>query len=70
MSFEWETATCPFCNEEYQYPKDDYKPTTCGKFNCLQRYFYPHIEDTSNPAIALLMGRDALHRMIDEREVQ
>lgn len=31
---EWLTETCPICGKEYQY-REDYKPKTCGKFDCL-----------------------------------
>ena len=30
----WHKAVCPICGEGYQYL--DYKPATCGKFQCLQ----------------------------------
>ncbi|MCK4823824.1 hypothetical protein KA005_49175 [bacterium] len=31
---EWLGAICPICGDEYQY-LPDYKPKTCGKFECL-----------------------------------
>ena len=31
---KWLKGQCPICGEEYQY-LPDYKPMTCGKFECL-----------------------------------
>jgi len=36
---EWEYETCPICGRDYPYAKGEYKPKTCGKFDCLQKYF-------------------------------
>jgi len=32
---EWLKANCPICGKEYEYTSI-YKPSTCGKFSCLQ----------------------------------
>jgi hypothetical protein len=34
---QWLKATCPICGKEYEY-LPDYKPATCSKFDCLQKY--------------------------------
>lgn len=34
----WIKAICPICGKEYEYLLEDYKPKTCGKFNCLQKF--------------------------------
>lgn len=31
----WTRSNCPICGEGFPHKKD-YKPVTCGKFNCLQ----------------------------------
>jgi len=37
---EWEEARCPVCGIRYEYIKGGYKPSTCGKFDCLYKYLH------------------------------
>jgi len=32
----WLKTNCPICGKEYEY-LSDYKPKTCGKFECIQK---------------------------------
>jgi len=34
----WQKAVCPICGESFSY-LPDYKPNTCGKHECLYKYF-------------------------------
>ena len=34
----WLKTECPVCHETYEYPKGGYKPSTCGKFDCLYHW--------------------------------
>jgi len=34
---EWKKASCPVCGKQYEYLREDEKPKTCGKFNCIQK---------------------------------
>jgi endogenous inhibitor of DNA gyrase (YacG/DUF329 family) len=38
MKKEWLKATCPVCGKEYEY-RSDFKPSTCGQFECLKEAF-------------------------------
>jgi len=35
-TLQWLKATCPICGKEYEH-LSNYKPKTCGKFECLQK---------------------------------
>lgn len=37
---DWQQAKCPYCREQYFYTPD-YKPTTCGKFDCVFAHMHP-----------------------------
>lgn len=32
--YGWVLSRCPVCGKQYPH-KEDYKPVTCGKFDCL-----------------------------------
>lgn len=36
MKKQWLRTTCPICGKEYEY-LPNYKPSTCGKFDCLKQ---------------------------------
>lgn len=37
---EWVKEHCPVCGQEYQYPIKGYKPKTCNRFDCSQKYLH------------------------------
>lgn len=36
MQRQWLKARCLICGKEYEY-LSDFKPSTCGKYDCLQK---------------------------------
>jgi len=38
----WLKARCPICRKEYEYTPD-YKPSTCGDFDCLHKFLHPEL---------------------------
>lgn len=47
-------AKCPYCGEDYVYPRGRIKPATCGKPDCVDAH---HLKTT--------MGKGAIDRMLD-----
>ena len=33
----WKKATCQVCGSTYEYLREDQKPKTCGRFDCLRK---------------------------------
>jgi len=42
---EWLKAICPYCRRKYDYPKDGYKPSTCGDYNCVRKHLHPELRN-------------------------
>lgn len=40
----WVTAVCPECGAKYLYPKGGYKPSTCNRFECVQKHLHPELK--------------------------
>jgi hypothetical protein len=38
MTVIWLDEQCPVCGVRFQYPEKGYKPKTCNKFDCIQKY--------------------------------
>lgn len=47
----WAIAICPICFEKYQYIEGHEAPKTCGKFDCLQKYFVKGIRNEQGQKI-------------------
>lgn len=41
---EWIYNTCPECGQRYSYPLGQYKPATCGRFECVHRHAHPELK--------------------------
>jgi len=39
----WAEAICPICGQLYPYIEDGYNPSTCNKFECVQKYLHPEL---------------------------
>lgn len=37
MKKAWLKSICPICGKQFEY-LSDYKPNTCSKFDCLQKF--------------------------------
>lgn len=53
---QWLRANCPICGEQYQH-LNDYKPSTCGKFSCIQAELFRKLalEQKPDPAGMVLL---------------
>ena len=42
ISIKWLKAKCPICEQEYEHT-EDYKPKTCGDWDCIHKYLHPEL---------------------------
>ena len=40
---KWLKDRCPICHMFFKYPESNYKPSTCGKFDCIHTYLHPKL---------------------------
>jgi len=40
---KWGKALCPICGRKYEYIEGGYKPSTCGKFECVYQRNHPEL---------------------------